>query len=108
MPLRRWPIWMGIARRGVVLLLGIARDGGVQVCDRITATSTLAECGEERSVELLSAWAADPTVPSDARVLAARSFAVLDGHRAADVRFLAALANDPQADRGIGSTQRPR
>ncbi|MFE5595669.1 NACHT domain-containing protein [Streptomyces sp. NPDC056549] len=90
----------GHREEAVVLLLCIARDGGVQVWDRITAASTLAEYGEERSAELLSAWAADPTVPPDARVLAARSLAVLDGHRAAGLRFLAALANDPQADKG--------
>ncbi|MFF4294041.1 NACHT domain-containing protein [Streptomyces vinaceus] len=83
----------------VALLLGIARDGGVQVWDRITAASKLAGYGEERSAELLSVFAADRTAPPDARALAARSLATLDGHRAAGLRFLAALANDPLADK---------
>lgn len=83
---------------GVGLLLGIARDSGVQAWDRIKAASMLAGFGEERSAELLSAFAADPTAPSDARVLAARSLATLDGHRAVGLRLLAALANDPRAD----------
>ncbi|MFJ9823270.1 NACHT domain-containing protein [Streptomyces sp. NPDC101160] len=89
----------GHREEAVVLLLGIARDGGVQVWDRITAASKLAKFGEERSAELLSAFAADPTAPSDARALAARSLATLDGHRAAGLRLLAALANDPRVDK---------
>jgi hypothetical protein len=90
----------GHREEAVVLLLGIARDGGVHVWDRITAAAKLAEYGEEGSAALLSAFAADPTGPSDARVLAARSLATLDGHRAAGLRFLAALANDPRVDKG--------
>ncbi|MFD7975348.1 NACHT domain-containing protein [Streptomyces sp. NPDC059071] len=88
----------GHREEAVVLLLAIARDGGVQMRDRITAASELAECGEEGSAELLSAFATDPTAPPDARVLAARSLATLDGHRAMGLRFLAALAKDPGAD----------
>jgi hypothetical protein len=79
------------------VLLGIARDGGAPVWDRITAASELAERREERSAELLSTFAADPTAPRDARAMAARSLAMLDGHRAAGLRLLAALANDPRA-----------
>ncbi|MGZ3119828.1 hypothetical protein [Streptomyces sp. H62] len=89
----------GHREEAVVLLLGVARDGGVQIGDRITAASKLAQRGEERSAELLSAFAAEPTAPSDSRTLAARSLATLDGHRAAGLRFLAALANDPQVDK---------
>ncbi|MEV4427796.1 NACHT domain-containing protein [Streptomyces sp. R-07] len=89
----------GHREEAVVLLLGIARDGGVQVWDRITAASKLAEFGEERSAELLSAFSADPTIPSNDRAFAARSLAMLGVHRAAGLRFLAALANDPLADK---------
>jgi hypothetical protein len=89
----------GHREEAVVLLLGVARDGGVQIWDRITAASKLAQRGEERSAELLSAFAAEPTAPSDSRALAARSLATLDGHRAAGLRFLAALANDPRVDK---------
>ncbi|MEU7072335.1 hypothetical protein AB0B30_34870 [Streptomyces narbonensis] len=47
----------------------------------------------------LAAFAADPAAPSDARALAARSLAKLDGHRAPGLRLLAALANDPRAEK---------
>ncbi|MFC8507760.1 NACHT domain-containing protein [Streptomyces sp. NPDC057411] len=83
---------------GVGLLLDIAQDGGVQVWDRVTAACRLAEYGAEGSAELLSAFAADPTAHPDSRVLAARSLAMLDGHRAAGLRFLAAWGNNPGAD----------
>jgi hypothetical protein len=89
----------GHREEAVVLLLGIARDGGVQAGDRITAACELAERGEARSAGLLAAFAADPTAPSDARARAARFLAMLDGHRAAGLRFLAALADDPRAER---------
>ncbi|WP_306325968.1 NACHT domain-containing protein [Streptomyces venezuelae] len=80
------------------VLLGIAGDGGVPVWDRVDAASELAERGEESSAGLLAAFATDPAVPSDARVRAASSLAMLDRHRAAGLRCLAALAHDPQGD----------
>ncbi|MGW0641684.1 NACHT domain-containing protein [Streptomyces badius] len=90
----------GHREAAVLLLLGIARDNGVEARDRIEAASTLAAYGEEGSAEVLSAFAADLAAPSDVRVLAARSLATLDGHRAAGLRSLAALADDPRANEG--------
>ncbi|MFE9559961.1 NACHT domain-containing protein [Streptomyces sp. NPDC006487] len=91
----------GHREEAVVLLLCIARDGGVELWDRVAAVSRLARWGEERSADLLWAFAEDPTTPVDLKITAASSLAMLDAHRAAGMRFLAALANDPRAGKAI-------
>ncbi|MCX4776103.1 NACHT domain-containing protein [Streptomyces sp. NBC_01264] len=94
----------GHRAEGIVLLTSIADDTSVDKWDRMHAAEALGELGAERAPALLTAFATDPTLQTDARVSAARGLAHVEGHRAEGIRLLAAIADDARYEKWIRSS----